>query len=114
MPALPHGNRNLNAASAAARSNADFYRAWLEHACNNFAVLLQQIVDAPAGPVVIHCHVGKDRTRLAVALALFVAGVPEPRSLLTMPKPIGMCSCCTPRCSRVRPIYRTATNSPAS
>ena len=77
FPALPQGNLNLSAANAAARSNADYYRAWLEHACAHFAVILQQIVDAPAGAVVIHCHVGKDRTGLAVALALFVAGVPD-------------------------------------
>ncbi|WP_420597074.1 tyrosine-protein phosphatase [Deinococcus sp.] len=77
LPALPHGNWNLNAASAAARSNADYYRAWLKYACNNFAVILQQLVDAPPGAVLLHCHVGKDRTGLAVALALFVAGVPD-------------------------------------
>ena len=77
LPALPHGNWELNAASAAARSNADYYRAMLKYACNNFALILQQIVDAPPGAVVIHCHVGKDRTGLAVALALFVAGVSD-------------------------------------
>lgn len=34
------------------------------------------IADAPAGGVVVHCHAGKDRTGLVVALALAVAGVP--------------------------------------
>lgn len=77
LPALPHGHWELNAASAAARSNADYYRAMLQYACGNFALILQQIVDAPAGAVVIHCHVGKDRTGLAAALALFVAGAPD-------------------------------------
>lgn len=77
LPALPHGHRELNAASAAAQNNADHYRAMLRYACGNFAVILQQIVDAPAGAVVIHCHAGKDRTGLTAALALFVAGVPD-------------------------------------
>jgi protein-tyrosine phosphatase len=77
IPALPHGNRKLNEASAAARSNADHYRAMLEHAAGNLTLILQQIVDAPPGAVLIHCHAGKDRTGLAVALALFVLGVSD-------------------------------------
>lgn len=36
---------------------------------------LQAIVDAPPGAVVVHCHAGKDRTGLVVALALAVAGI---------------------------------------
>lgn len=77
IPALPHGNRKLNEASAAARSNADHYRAMLEHAAGNLILILQQIVDAPPGAVLIHCHAGKDRTGLVVALALFVLGVSD-------------------------------------
>lgn len=33
------------------------------------------LADAPGGAVVVHCHAGKDRTGLVVALALAVAGV---------------------------------------
>jgi protein tyrosine/serine phosphatase len=42
-----------------------------------FAAALKAISDAPDGAVVVHCHGGKDRTGMVVALALSVAGVPE-------------------------------------
>jgi protein tyrosine/serine phosphatase len=41
-----------------------------------FAEALLAIADAPPGAVVVHCHGGKDRTGMVVALALSVAGVP--------------------------------------
>jgi protein-tyrosine phosphatase len=42
-----------------------------------FAAALRAFVEAPEGAVVVHCHGGKDRTGMVVALALAVAGVPE-------------------------------------
>lgn len=42
-----------------------------------FAAALVAIAEAPEGAVVVHCHGGKDRTGMVVALALTVAGVPE-------------------------------------
>jgi protein tyrosine/serine phosphatase len=42
-----------------------------------FAAAVQAIADEPDGAVVVHCHGGKDRTGMVVALALSVAGVPE-------------------------------------
>ena len=42
-----------------------------------FAAAVAAIVEAPEGAVVVHCHGGKDRTGMVVALALSVAGVPE-------------------------------------
>jgi protein tyrosine/serine phosphatase len=41
-----------------------------------FAEAVLAIADAPPGAVVVHCHGGKDRTGMVVALALSVAGVP--------------------------------------
>jgi protein tyrosine/serine phosphatase len=41
-----------------------------------FAAAVAAIVEAPPGAVVVHCHGGKDRTGMVVALALTVAGVP--------------------------------------
>lgn len=38
--------------------------------------MLTTIADAPPGGVIVHCHAGRDRTGVAVALALHVAGVP--------------------------------------
>ncbi|NEA30860.1 tyrosine-protein phosphatase [Streptomyces sp. SID13031] len=45
---------------------------------DRFADALRAIADAPDGPVVIHCFGGKDRTGIVAALALIIAGVPEP------------------------------------
>ncbi|WP_427884973.1 tyrosine-protein phosphatase [Kribbella sp. GL6] len=42
-----------------------------------FAAAVRAIADEPDGAVVVHCHGGKDRTGMVVALALSVAGVPE-------------------------------------
>jgi protein tyrosine/serine phosphatase len=42
-----------------------------------FAAAVLAIAEASDGPVVVHCHGGKDRTGMVVALALSVAGVPE-------------------------------------
>jgi len=42
-----------------------------------FAEAVFAIAEAPPGAVVVHCHGGKDRTGMVVALALSVAGVPR-------------------------------------
>ncbi|TDW95583.1 protein-tyrosine phosphatase [Kribbella pratensis] len=42
-----------------------------------FAAAVKAIADEQDGAVVVHCHGGKDRTGMIVALALSVAGVPE-------------------------------------
>jgi protein-tyrosine phosphatase len=42
-----------------------------------FAAAVKAIADEPDGAVVVHCHGGKDRTGMVIALALSVAGVPE-------------------------------------
>ncbi|WP_433166479.1 tyrosine-protein phosphatase [Kribbella sp. CA-247076] len=48
----------------------------LDHRPELFAAAVKAIADAD-GAVVVHCHGGKDRTGMVVALALSVAGVPE-------------------------------------
>ncbi|MBB6567121.1 protein-tyrosine phosphatase [Kribbella sandramycini] len=42
-----------------------------------FAAAVKAIADEQDGAVVVHCHGGKDRTGMVVALALRVAGVPD-------------------------------------
>lgn len=74
LPLLPWRVRAMNEATAAARTNADLYRAHLDHAANNIVTILGAILDAPPGPVLIHCHAGKDRTGLIAALCEEVAG----------------------------------------
>ncbi|MQA78114.1 MAG: protein-tyrosine-phosphatase [Streptosporangiales bacterium] len=54
---------------------ADLYLAMLDRRPEWFAAALAAIADAPDGAVVVHCHAGKDRTGLVVALALTLAGV---------------------------------------
>ncbi len=74
LPLLPWHHRALNEASAAARSNADHMTAMLDHAPNQIVTVLGAILDAPPGPVLIHCHAGKDRTGLIAALCSELAG----------------------------------------
>ena len=74
LPLLPWRVRAMNEATAAARTNADLYRAHLDHAANNIVTILGAILDAPPGSVLIHCHAGKDRTGLITALCGELAG----------------------------------------
>jgi len=78
LPLLPYRNRAMNTA-AGATGNADYYRAHLDHAANPVVTILGAILDAPAGPVLIHCHAGKDRTGLIAALCLELCRVPRER-----------------------------------
>ena len=43
----------------------------------NIANAIAALSDAPPGGVVIHCHAGKERTGIVVALLLSLAGVPD-------------------------------------
>jgi len=38
---------------------------------------VRAVADAPAGGVLLHCHAGKDRTGVVVALLLGLVGVPD-------------------------------------
>jgi len=74
LPLLPSGSPALESAGQAAKDNGAYYRAILEHSGNHFVTVFGAMHDAPPGPVLVHCHVGKDRTGLVVALALELAG----------------------------------------
>ncbi|MFC7620947.1 tyrosine-protein phosphatase [Microlunatus sp. GCM10028923] len=52
------------------------YIAGLELRPEMYAAAIEAIATAPAGGVLVHCHMGKDRTGMVIALALGVAGVP--------------------------------------
>lgn len=80
LPLLPWRNRAFNEATAAARSNADHMTAMLDHAANQIVTVLGAILDAPPGPVLIHCHAGKDRTGLIAALCSELAGQSRDRT----------------------------------
>ena len=58
------------------RRRIDFDLTMLEVARARFAAIAQAIADAPAGGVLIHCEVGKDRTGLMTMLLLDLVGTP--------------------------------------
>ena len=59
-------------------TSLESYVAMLEYFGRNFAAAMRATAEAAPGGVLVHCHAGKDRTGLLVALLLHVAGVPEP------------------------------------
>jgi protein tyrosine/serine phosphatase len=59
-----------------AQTRAEVYCITLDHYPANVARVLRAIAQAAPGGVVIHCHAGKDRTGVIVALLLDLAGVP--------------------------------------
>jgi len=54
------------------------YLHFLEHCRPQFLAAVAAVAGAPDGAVVVHCHGGKDRTGIVVALMLRLAGVPIP------------------------------------
>lgn len=54
---------------------AEVYCWWLRERRNGVAAAMSAIADAPSAPVLVHCHAGKDRTGVVVALVLRLAGV---------------------------------------
>jgi protein-tyrosine phosphatase len=59
----------------AAGSTRAVYLEFLERRRPQFGEAIAAVADAPEGTVVVHCHGGKDRTGLVVALLLRLAGV---------------------------------------
>jgi len=60
-----------------ASSRAENYCLMLEHFQPQFAAILRAVADAPEGGVLLHCHAGKDRTGVVIALLLGLAGVSD-------------------------------------
>ncbi len=50
--------------------------AYLSTHQTQIATIMRAVADAPDGGIVVHCHAGRDRTGLIVALLLGIAGVP--------------------------------------
>lgn len=68
-------DRIAAAAPDAAGATAAVYLEFLERFDDQFANAVRAVADAPPGGVLVHCHGGKDRTGLVVALLLRLAGV---------------------------------------
>jgi protein-tyrosine phosphatase len=54
---------------------AEVYCWWLRERRTGVAAAMTAIADAPSAPILVHCHAGKDRTGVVVALVLRLAGV---------------------------------------
>jgi protein-tyrosine phosphatase len=65
----------LDEATQGGATEPDTYRLMIDHSRQSVAAAFQAIADAPPGGVVVHCHSGRDRTGILVALTLTVAGV---------------------------------------
>jgi protein-tyrosine phosphatase len=65
------------AAVRAARTMAERYCASLDENQTRIVRIASGIASAPAGGLVVHCHAGKDRTGIVVALLLALVGVPD-------------------------------------
>ena len=64
-------------ADRGARSRAELNRLDLDWSQVGVAAALAAIADAQPGGVLVHCHAGKDRTGIVVALALSLVGVSD-------------------------------------
>jgi protein-tyrosine phosphatase len=62
---------------AAATNRTELNRLELDANPVGMARVASAIARAPAGGVVVHCHAGKDRTGVVVALLLALVGVPD-------------------------------------
>lgn len=60
-----------------ARNLDELYRLLLDNCHAQFVAVLRAIAAQDSAPALVHCAVGKDRTGLAIALALGVAGVDD-------------------------------------
>lgn len=58
-----------------AESREEINRADLDFHRRGIAGIVAAIADAPPGGVLVHCHAGKDRTGMVIALALAAVGV---------------------------------------
>lgn len=71
--------RDAEREPATERSRSDLYRGSLYRNGKHVARIWTEIAEADAGPVIIYCRSGVDRTGMMVALLLSVAGVDHKR-----------------------------------
>jgi hypothetical protein len=76
-PAIDDDDREGGAAIEASDSLSGIYRVIVERSGRSMAAAVRAIASAPPGGVLVHCHAGKDRTGLVVALTLAAVGVSE-------------------------------------
>ncbi len=67
----------VSALIGAAKHRAEVYQIVLDHYPQLIAKVLRAIGQARPGGILLHCHAGKDRTGIIVALLLGLVGVPQ-------------------------------------
>jgi protein tyrosine/serine phosphatase len=55
----------------------DSYGQLVDHSRTRLGAVVEAIAEAPPGAVVVHCHGGRDRTGVVIALVLRLAGVAD-------------------------------------
>jgi protein tyrosine/serine phosphatase len=74
LPLEDETDAEAHAMIAAAETGPAIYEVMLDRNQARIGVIIEAIAAAPDGPVLIHCHAGKDRTGLVSALLLTLAG----------------------------------------
>jgi protein-tyrosine phosphatase len=77
VPILDYDDQATMARLRGVRTTGEDYCIMLDGFRRHFGRVLQAIADTPPGGVLIHCHSGKDRTGIVVALLLALVGVPN-------------------------------------
>ncbi len=77
LPLQDDEDKAANAELYAEASVQKAYAVYLDRFAPRVGVVVQAVADAPDGGVLVHCHAGKDRTGVVVALLLALAGVPH-------------------------------------
>jgi protein tyrosine/serine phosphatase len=67
----------VRAVYRAAQSREEINRLDLDLHSDGIAAIVAAIADAPPGGVLVHCHAGKDRTGIVVAVTLAAVGVSD-------------------------------------
>jgi protein-tyrosine phosphatase len=67
----------VRAVYAAAQSREEINRLDLDNHRAGICAIVAAIAEAPPGGVLVHCHAGKDRTGIVIALTLSVVGVSD-------------------------------------
>ena len=70
-------SEKVHARYQAAASREELNRIDLDEHAPGIVAIIRAVADAPPGGVLVHCHAGKDRTGLVIALMLLLAGVPD-------------------------------------
>jgi len=73
----PERLEHVHAVYRDAQSREELNRADLDYNQPGIAGIVGAIADAPPGGVLVHCHAGKDRTGMVMALALAAVGVSD-------------------------------------